>query len=53
MDFGDSPDRLKRKYLDMYAGVHTEVLQLTKFDECSDLCTTIFGKDRHDKRNPN
>ena len=43
-DFGSSPDRLKRKYLDIYEGVHAEVLHLTKFDECSDLSTTYLGK---------
>ena len=36
VDFGDSPDRLKRKYLDIYPGVHVEVLHSTKFDESSD-----------------
>ena len=44
MDFGNSQDRLKRKYLDMYEGVHAKVLHLTKFDECSDFSTTYLGQ---------
>ena len=44
IDFAESADRLKRKYLDMYEGVHAEVVHWTKFDECSDLSTAYLGK---------
>ena len=44
IDFGDSPDRLKRKYLDICKGGHAKVLHLTKYDECSDLSTTYLEK---------
>ena len=29
IDFGDSPDRLRRKYLDMYKGVQAEMLHFS------------------------
>ena len=44
IDFASSQDRLKRKYLDMYEGIHAEVIHLTKFDEYSDLSTIYLGK---------
>ena len=44
IDFGSIPDRLKRKYLDMYVGVHTEVVHSTKFDEYSDLSKTYWER---------
>ena len=42
VDFGDTPDKLKGEYLDMYDGVKSEVLSTTKFDENSELSTYIF-----------
>ena len=46
MDFGSNPDQLKTIYLDIYEGVHTEMIQTNKFDENSDLSTTYLGKPR-------
>ena len=43
LDFGDTPDKLKGEYLDMYDGVRSEVLCTTKFDENSDISTTYLG----------
>ena len=42
LDFGDSLDKLRCKYLDMYEGVKLGVLSTTKFDENADL--TYLGK---------
>ena len=39
IDFGDTRDKLKGEYLDMYDGVKSEVLSTTKFDENSGLST--------------
>ena len=36
MDFGDNPDSLKTNYLDMYEGVHADIVYSTRFDENSD-----------------
>ena len=44
IDFGDTPNKLKEEYSDMYEGVKSEVLSTTKFDENSDLSTTYLGK---------
>ena len=40
LDFGNTPDKLKGKYLDMYDRVRSEVLHTIKFDENSNLSTT-------------
>ena len=39
IDFGDNPDLLKTNYLDMYEGVHGDVVYSTRLDESSDLST--------------
>ena len=44
IDFGDTLDKLKGEYLDMYEGVKSEVLSTTKFDENSHLNTTYLGR---------
>ena len=46
MDFGDNTDLLKTNYLDMYEGVHIDVVYSTRFDESSDLRTTYLGRTR-------
>ena len=46
MDFGDNPDLLKTNYLDMYEGVHTDVVCSNRFDDSSDLSTTYLGRTR-------
>ena len=40
IDFGDTLDKLKGEYLDMYDGVKIKVLSTTKFNDNSDLSTT-------------
>ena len=44
LDFGDTPDKLKGEYLDIYDGVISEVLSTTRFDENTDLSITYIGK---------
>ena len=44
MHFGDSSHVLKPHCLDLYEGVHSDVVYLNRFDECSDLSTTYLGK---------
>ena len=43
LDFGDTPEKLKGEYLDMYKGIQSEVISTTRFDENSDL-NTKFAK---------
>ena len=44
IDFGESPEVLKGKYMDVYEDVYAEVVTTNKFDENVDLSTTYFGK---------
>ena len=37
-------DRVKDMYFDKYDGVYAEILQVTRFDESTDLSTTYLGK---------
>ena len=40
LDFGDTSDKLKEEYLDVYKGMHSEILCTSRLDENSDLSTT-------------
>ena len=44
LDFGDTLEKLKGEYLDMYEGIQSEILSTTRFDENSDLSTTYLGR---------
>ena len=44
IDFGESPEVLKGKYMDVYKDVYAEVDTTNRFDENVDLSTTYLGK---------
>ena len=44
LDFGDTPEKLKGEYLDVYKGIQSEILNTTRLDENSDPSTTYLGK---------
>ena len=44
VDFGSYPETMRSNYLDMYGGVHKDVVYTNRFDESSDLSTTYLGK---------
>lgn len=44
IDFGESPDVLKDKYMDVYDDVFAEIATTNRFDENVDLSTTYLGK---------
>ena len=44
VDFGSNPETMKSNYLDMYEGVHTDVVYTNRFDKSSDLSTTDLGR---------
>ena len=44
VDFGINPETLKSNYLDMYEGVHAEMVHANRFDENSDLSTIYLGQ---------
>ena len=35
LDFGDTPEKLKGEYLDVYKGIQSEILSITRVDENS------------------
>ena len=46
MDFGDNSHVLKTNYLDMYEGVHVEIVYSSRFDEWSDMTMTYLDRTR-------
>ena len=44
IDFVESPEVLKAKYMDVYEDVFAEVVTTNRFDENVDLSTTYLGK---------
>ena len=51
LDFGNTPEKLEEEYLDVYAGIQTEILSTTIFHENSDLSTTYLGRVNTTKTN--
>ena len=49
LDFGPTPQKLQEEYMDIYEGIHSEVVSSNRFDENSDISTTYLG--RVDKEN--
>ena len=37
-------NKVKETYFDKYEGIHSEISQVTRFDENTDLSTTYLGK---------
>ena len=46
----ESSGRSRAEYLDRYEGTKTEIIDITRFDENSDLSTNIFRENRYDPR---
>ena len=44
LDFGSTPLKLCEKYLNVYEGIQSEIVNTTRFNENSDLCTTYLGR---------
>ena len=44
LDFGDTPEKSKGEYLDMYEGIQSEVISTNSFDENSDLRKAYLGR---------
>ena len=42
-DFGPTPNVLSEEYLDVYEGIHSEIVNTTRFDENSGWSTTYLG----------
>ena len=44
IDFGSIPDVSREEHLDLYEGIHSEIVNTTRFNENSDLSTTYLRK---------
>ena len=44
LHFGDTLEKLKEEYINVYKGIQSEILSTTRFDENSDLSTTYLGR---------
>ena len=44
LEFGERPEKLRGKYLDVFEGVRSDILYTTKSDENSELGTTYLGR---------
>ena len=44
IDFGESLEILRNKYMDVYEEIYAEVVMTSKFDENIDLSTTYLGR---------
>ena len=44
LDFGITPQKLQEEYMDIYEGIHSDIVSSNRFDENSDISTTYLGK---------
>ena len=44
IDFGESPEIVKSRYMDVYDDIYAEVVMASRFDENVDLSTTYLGR---------
>ena len=44
LDFGATPQKLQEEYMDIYEGIHSDIVSSSKFNENSDTSTTYLGK---------
>ena len=44
LDFGTTPHKLQEEYMDIYEGIHFEVVSSNRFDQNSDISTTYLGR---------
>ena len=53
LDFGKTPQDLQEEYMDIYEGIHSEIVNSNRFNENSDISMTYLGrvenKDNHNK----
>ena len=51
LDFGANPHKLWEEYMDIYEGIHSEVVSSNRFDENSDISTTYSGRMNKEMQN--
>ena len=42
--FGATPQKLKEEYMDIYEGIHSDIVSSSRFNENSDISTAYLGK---------
>ena len=51
IDFGTTPQKLQEEYMDIYEGIHSEIVSFNRFDKNSYLSTTYLGRvDKKDQQ---
>ena len=43
LDFGSTPQKLQEEYMNIYEGIHSDIVSSNRFDENSDISTTYLG----------
>ena len=43
LDFGVTPQKLQEEYMDIYEGIHSEIVSSNRFDENPDISMTDLG----------
>ena len=46
IDFGTAPQKSQEEYMDIYEGIHSEIVSSNRFDEISNISTTSLGNIR-------
>ena len=49
LDFGTTPQKLQEEYMDIYEGIHSDIVSSNRFNENSDISTTYLGKTENNK----
>ena len=44
LDFGVTPQKLQEEYVDIYEGIHSDIVSSNRFDENSDISTTYWER---------
>ena len=44
LDFSATPQKLQEEYMDIYEGIHSDIVSSNRFDGNSDISTTYLGK---------
>ena len=49
VDFGTTQQRLQEEYMDIYEGIHSDIVSSSRFNRNSDTSTTYMGKIENNK----
>ena len=49
LDFGVTPKKLQEEYMDIYEGIHSDIVSSNRFDDNSDISTAYLGKTENRK----